>query len=141
MDQLTEFVSNNFVLFIALAVIIILLLRAEIKRATRGFREISPTEAVQQMNHENALLLDVREDSEMVSGSIAGSRHIAMSVLKQRINELSEFSERPVIAYCKTGLRSTQACELLRKANFNHVSSLKGGLEAWRNANLPLKKK
>jgi rhodanese-related sulfurtransferase len=141
MDRLFEFATNNVILFVALAVVLVLIVVNEIKRFTRGFREVSPTETVQLINHENALLLDVRESNELASGTIAGSRHIAMSALKQRMGELAEFVERPVVIVCKTGARSLQACETLRKANFTNVACLKGGIEAWRNASLPIKKK
>jgi len=141
MNRLLEFASNNIILFVALGVVLFLIILNEIKRFTRGFREINPTETVQLINHENALLLDVRESNELASGTIAGSRHLAMSVLKQRVDELKEFIERPIVVVCKTGARSIQACEILRKANFVNVACLKGGIEAWRNASLPIKKK
>ena len=141
MVSYSEFIANNFVLFAALAVIIALILRVELKRAMRGFKVVTSAEAVQLINKEDALVLDVREDNERMHGSIRGARHLALSVLKQRLEELKEFAEKPVIAYCKTGNRSIEACEILKKNNFSNVMSLKGGIEEWRTANLPVVKK
>lgn len=137
----TDFIAGNFVLFAALGIIIALILRMEIKHALRGFKSVTPAEAVRFINKEDALVLDIRESNELGQGSIRGARHLALSVLKQRLEELHEYIEKPVIAYCKAGNRSTQACEILKKNNFSNVMSLKGGLEAWKMDNLPVVKK
>ena len=141
MSPYSEFIANNIVLFAALGIILALILRLEIKRALRGFKVVTPAETVQLMNREDALLLDVREDNERVQGTIKGAKHLALSVLRQRVEELKEFTEKPVIAFCKTGNRSQEACEILKKNEFTNVMSLKGGLEAWRTVNLPVVKK
>ena len=141
MTPYSEFIANNFVLFAALGVIIALILRMELKRVLRGFKVVTSAEAVQLINKEDALMLDVREDSERVHGHIRGARHFALSVLKQRMEELKDFTEKPVITYCKTGNRSIEACEILKQNNFSNVMSLKGGIEGWRTASLPVVKK
>ena len=141
MTSFPEFVANNIVLFAALGIIIALILRMELKRALRGFKVISPAEAVQYINKQDAVVLDVREDNERMHGSIRGAKHLALSVLKQRLEEIKSYSKNPVIAYCKTGNRSIEACEILKKNNFANVMSLKGGIEGWRTANLPIVKK
>ncbi len=136
----SEFFTNNFILFVALGVILMLIVRMEIKRATRGFKDISPAEAVQLINKENAVIIDVRESNELAQGSIRGSKHLALSVLKQRVDELKAYADQPVITLCKSGNRSSSACEILKKHNFTNVMNLKGGLEGWKSANLPVVK-
>lgn len=136
----TEIFTNNIVLFAALGVILALILRMEIKRAIRGFKSITPAEAVQLINKEDAVLLDVRESNELAQGSIRGAKHLELSVLKQRVDELQTYIEQPIIAYCKAGNRSNEACEILKKNNFSNVMSLKGGIEGWKTANLPVTK-
>ena len=91
MDRYTEFIVNNPILFLMLAIIIGLIIWTELRRFTRGFKEISPIEAVQLVNHENALMLDIREDAELNQGKIAGSKHIPLSILKQRLKELEKY--------------------------------------------------
>lgn len=141
MSSFTEFASQNFILFAGLAIIVALIIRMEIKLAFRGFKAITPAEAVHLMNKEDAIVLDVREDNERISGHIQGAKHLALSVFKQRVDELQTHVEKPVIAYCKMGSRSSQACEILKKNNFKNVMSLKGGIEAWKTVNLPIVKK
>jgi rhodanese-related sulfurtransferase len=136
----SEFFTNNIILFVALGIIIALIIRMEIKRATRGFKDITPAEAVMLINKEDAIMLDVRESNELALGSIRDAKHLSLSVLKQRIEELKTHTEQPVITYCKAGTRSSAACEILKKNNFSNVMSLKGGIEGWKNANLPVVK-
>lgn len=141
MNQYVEFVSNNPILFVMLAVILGLIGWTEWRRFTRAYKEVSPTEAVQLINRDDALVLDVREDNELKSGRINDARHIPFSVLRQRVGELNRYRNRPVIISCGTGARSAQASDILRKNEFHKLYSLKGGIAAWQNANLPLVKK
>ncbi len=110
---------------------------------TGGFgtgREISTIDATQLMNRENALVLDVREDAEYAMMHIPNSRHIPLSVLESRVNELTKFKERPVILSCQTGNRSGKALQILEKNQFSKIYVLRGGIGAWEEASLPLER-
>ncbi len=137
MQQYIEFVGKNPMLFIILAVIVGMILWTELRRFTRGFKDLTPLQVVQMINHEDALLLDVREDAELNQGRITGARHIPLSVLKQRIEELNKFRDKPVITFCRSGNRSLQASSMLKKNQFEKVFHMKGGILAWENAQLP----
>jgi rhodanese-related sulfurtransferase len=141
MERYTEFVTNHPMLMLGLVAIVSMILWTELRRFTRGYREISPMEAVQLINHEDALVLDVREGAELGQGKIRGAKHIPMSVLGKRVEELNRYRDRPVITYCRSGARSAQASSLLKKHQFQRVFNLAGGLLAWENANLPKSKK
>lgn len=138
MDQIIEFVGNNALLFIFFAAVVALIAVTEFRHFTRGYRDISPAEAVQLMNREDAVLLDVQSDAEIGQGRIKGARHMPMDVLKQRLKEMEKYRGRAVITYDRNGLRSPQACTLLRRNSFEKVYCLKGGLQAWQDANLPV---
>jgi rhodanese-related sulfurtransferase len=137
MEQYIEFVGKNPLLFILLAVILGMILWTEMRRFTRGFKELTPVQVVQMMNHDDALLLDVREDAELNQGRISGAKHIPLSVLKQRIEELGKYRNKPIITFCRSGNRSLQASSMLKKHQFEHVFHMKGGLLAWEGAQLP----
>jgi rhodanese-related sulfurtransferase len=141
MDQYIEFVGNNPILFVLLAAILALIGWTETRRFTRSHKEVSPMEAVRLINREDALVLDVREDTELTMGKINGARHVPLSVLKQRVGELAKYRERAIVIACGTGMRSAQASNILRQNEFHKLYSLKGGVSAWRDANLPLGKK
>lgn len=137
MEQYIEFIGKNPILFIILAVIVGMIVWTELRRFTRGFKDLTPLQVVQMMNHDNALLLDVREDAELNQGRISGAKHIPLSVLKQRIEELRKYCDKPIIAFCRSGNRSVQACSMLKKHQFENVFHMKGGLLAWESAQLP----
>ncbi len=141
MERLIEFVGNHPVLFLALGVIIGMLAWSLVQESIQGIKAVGPVEAIQLINHEDALVLDLREDNEIHDGSILNSLHIPLGQLNDGLNRLGKYKERPIIASCRTGSRSGSACATLTKNGFAKVYNLKGGIVAWQNANLPLLKK
>jgi rhodanese-related sulfurtransferase len=141
MEQLLEFTSNHLFLVGTFIAILVFLVFGEFKRLTRCYKELSPNEAVMMMNHDEALLLDVREANEVAQGKIKGCKHIPLSSFKQRMNELEEDKGRKIIIYCRSGNRSGQASAMLCKQQYAEVYNLKGGVMAWQSDNLPLVKK
>ncbi|VAW68944.1 hypothetical protein MNBD_GAMMA09-1920 [hydrothermal vent metagenome] len=141
MAQLIEFAGNNLVLVAALVVIALLIIKTEIGLKLSNVLQRNVNDAVRLMNDEDVLLLDVREPNEYSSGHIRDAVHIPVSALNKRINELEKFKDREILAYCRSGSRSNQACRTLSKHGFEKVSNLAGGIMGWSSANLPLSKK
>ena len=77
------------------------------------------------------LLIDVREPSEQAAGIIEGARLVPLGRIAEVRPSLPR--DRPVIVYCRTGLRSARAASLLRDSGVD-ARSLTGGIEAWRAA-------
>ena len=106
----------------------------------RGIKDVDNPAALQLINHKNALVLDVREESEFKSGHIRGAKLIPLAKLKDRIGELERFREKPIVVVCRSGHRSTSACALLGKLEFGQAYNLSGGMMAWQKADLPVEK-
>jgi rhodanese-related sulfurtransferase len=106
----------------------------------RGIKEVDHIGAMQLMNHKNALVLDVREQSEYDTGHILSSKLIPLGKLHDRIGELEKYRERPIVVVCRSGQRSASACALLGKKGFSQALNLNGGVTAWQKASLPLEK-
>ena len=141
MQEFIEFAGRNTLLFVGLAAVIALIIMTELKRATKGYKEVLPSEAVRLINKEDALVLDVRETNELGQGSIIDSKHVALSVLPEKLANLSKNKDQPILVFCKMGNRSAQACKLLLKNSYTNVFGLKGGITAWVNDQLPTTKK
>lgn len=141
MEQLLTFISNHWDLFTALVIIIALLFGSTFINAIRGIDQVGPADATHLINHQDAIVLDVREDKEFTGGHIINSIHIPMGNVQSRISELEKHKSQPVIVSCRSGARSNSVCGMLKKNGFENVSNLKGGIMAWQNASLPLKKK
>src|SRR5258708_38774294 len=79
-------------------------------------------------------LLDVREPDEWRAGHIAGSQHIPLGQLRDRLGELPK--DGTILAVCRSGSRSDSAARGLRTLGYT-VENLEGGATAWRHAGLP----
>lgn len=139
--QLFEFLINHWELSLAFVGITILIIYNELRGRLGNTQQIGPHAATQLMNAADAILLDVREDSEYKQGHLANTQHIPLGQLAKRLGEVEKFRDRTLIAYCRTGNRSSSAAQLLSKHGFTSVYNLAGGIVAWQNANLPITKK
>lgn len=135
-----QFIINNM-LSISVALLSgTMLLWSIFGNRIRGIKEVDCVAALQLINHKNALVLDVREDSEYKLGHALNAKSIPLGKLKERIGELEKYKEQPVLVMCRNGSRSSSACVMLGKQDFAQVYNLAGGVMAWQKANLPLEK-
>ena len=141
MDQLITFTSNNTILVVAIVIVSLMLIHSLVGEKLRGYSSITPVQSTQMINHDDALILDVRESNEYSEGHIINSLHIPLSSLKTRMKDLEKHKSKKVIIACRSGHRSSQACANLKKEGFEQVFNLRGGVMAWESANLPLVKK
>ena len=133
------FVQNNIVLIMIVVVSGSFLLWELLSRGSG--KEVGTLIAVQLINYKNALVLDVREESEYDAGHIANSKHIPADKIKDRMQELEKFKDKPIVVIYKSGVRSGAASSTLHAHGFPHVHNLAGGIDTWTQANLPIVKK
>ena len=139
MEQLIEFSGNHLMLVIALFVISGALAWNLI--AGGGKNNIPPHEATNLINHESAVVVDVRPIADFNKGHIVNSINLPINGFKNQVKQLEKHKSKPVIISCRSGNQSQMACRELRKAGFEKVYNLRGGVFAWQSANLPLTKK
>jgi rhodanese-related sulfurtransferase len=137
MQRFFEFFSNHWDLFLVAAFLAGMLVWQLVRARFSGFKEVDPSEAVGLMNHQGAVVLDVREDSEWKDGHIVDAVHIPLGSLKSRIGELEPYRGKPVIVNCRSGHRSASGCSVLAKNGFDQLYNLRGGIGAWQGAGLP----
>ena len=85
---------------------------------------------------EPPIVLDVRSDAERRQSRIAGSLHIPLQHLPERIAEVPS-GPRQVVVYCASGYRSSIAASLLEQHGLPDVADLVGGINAWTASSLP----
>lgn len=135
-----EFFKDNILLIgLALGSGMMLLLPS-FKKGAGGVPNLSTAEAINLINRNHALVLDVRDDAEFASGHIVDAKHIPLAKLPERLNELNKYKDKPILVNCQRGMRSAKACDILRKAEFKQLNNLQGGLDAWLAAKLPIVK-
>jgi rhodanese-related sulfurtransferase len=136
-NQLIEFTSNHPLLVAAFAAILVMLVAGELRQRLSGVNEVGPGEATRMLNHDNAIIVDMREDKDYREGHIVNAVHTPASN-SDAVQKLEKFRERPVIVYCRSGHSSAGFCGKLRKQGFASVYNLAGGVLAWQKAGLPL---
>jgi rhodanese-related sulfurtransferase len=138
MDQLLSFMGQHPVLVAALGVVAVLLILNEMSGLVTGEKRLSPLEAVRLINDRQALVLDVRAPTDFKKGHILNALNVPQAKLSERLNELGKDTARPIVVYCALGGVAAQAAHSLKKAGYTEVYPLKGGLNGWLGANLPV---
>jgi rhodanese-related sulfurtransferase len=134
-----KFLLDNWYLILAALVSGGLLLWPTIQRSARG-GALSTAQAVQLINREKAVLIDVCEPAEYAAGHAPGARNVPLASLESS-KDLPSNKALPLIVMCASGTRATRAVGKLHKLGFANAHALDGGLAAWRAANLPVEKK
>ena len=140
MDQLIVFFQANLLLSLALLGLTVALVFTEVARLFRGFMGVSPSQLTSLINHEDALVLDIRGQADFEKGHIIGSRHLLPSQVDPESKLLAKARENPVVVVCAAGMTASGVASRLVKAGFKRVSVLDGGIGAWQQAGLPLAK-
>ena len=141
MDQMVEFVTNHLILSGLFAVLLVALIYTTVASQLSSLKELSTHEATLLMNKEDAYILDIRPVTEFKKGHILGSKQIkAELVTKGDFSALEKIKDKPIIVVCAMGMTSKRTASQMLKAGFENVVTLKGGINAWQGANLPITK-
>lgn len=101
---------------------------------------LTPAAAVQRMNREKAVVIDVCEADEFSRGHVGGAKNLPLNQLEDKLPGLVKNKALPLILVCQSGARSGRAVAIAKKLGYEQADSLAGGLAAWRAANLPVEK-
>ncbi|MEW4282316.1 rhodanese-like domain-containing protein [Priestia koreensis] len=74
--------------------------------------------------------LDVRTPGEFKGRSISGFKNISLQTLSGKLSQIPKNKE--IVVICQSGGRSAMACRMLKKAGYDRVTNVKGGMSAWR---------
>jgi rhodanese-related sulfurtransferase len=133
-----NFVLDNwYLIFLALASGVMLLLPA-LKGAGAG--TLGTAQAVQLINREKAVVIDVCEPEEFAAGHVGGAKNIPLGQLQERLPQVAKNKAVPVILVCDKGARAVRAEAQAKKLGFEKAQALAGGMKAWRDAGLPVEK-
>lgn len=138
MAQLEQFIVHHWLLCLALLVVLLLIFLNELWEQKKRAKELSPQAAINFINHENALVIDLRDANAYRSGHIIN----AIRATSEDFNEhrLDKYKSKPLILICAKGLQSAALAGKLRAQGFAQPMVLAGGIAAWQMADLPLVK-
>ena len=105
-----------------------------------GAGEVSAAQAVQRINRDKAVVIDVCQPEEYAVGHVGGARSIPMSELEAKLPGAVKNKATPLVMVCASGARARRAVAVARKLGFEQADVLVGGMKSWRDANLPVEK-
>lgn len=101
-----------------------------------SLKHLTPDDIFPLLHHSDILLIDIRNDHELVSGVLPGAIHVPLQLLATALDQLPQ--DKAIIFYCRSGVRSISAGEYALSQGRENVSHLAGGILAWANAGKPL---
>lgn len=137
MDQFLEFSNNHKLLVFALLISFFVLIFSELRRKASGLINIEATDAVRLIN-KDAAVLDLRSADAFARGHIVNARNIPFDEFEGKKEQLGQWKGKTIVAVCEAGVTSNRAVDALRKAGFENVFGLKGGMSGWSQAGLPV---
>jgi rhodanese-related sulfurtransferase len=140
LPELIAFASRHPYLSLGLAGLTVAIVFNEVSGLFRGYKGLQPAGLTALVNRDNALVVDLRASADFEKGHIPGAKNVQMSQFDPENKQLAAARALPVVLVCKAGQASGDAAKRLRKAGFEHVYVLDGGIGAWQQAGLPLAK-
>jgi len=96
--------------------------------------------AVQLINRERAVVVDVREPEEFAAGHVTGAKNVPLNQLEQKLPAAVKNKSLPLLLICATGARAQRAVATAKKLGYEQAQAVSGGLKSWKEANLPVEK-
>ncbi|MAJ76137.1 MAG: sulfurtransferase [Candidatus Thioglobus sp. TMED218] len=136
--EFIQFLQGELLLTGTLFALIILLIVNLYSEKYRKYQVVDTNGAVSLMDDDELLIIDVREEKERKAGFLSNDLNIPMGQVKAKMDTLDK--SKNILVYCKSGTRSDRIADILSKNDFQKVSSLKGGFNAWLKADLPIQR-
>lgn len=137
MDRILEFTSNNTMLALMLMISFFVLVFSELRRKAGALVTVDPIAAVQLINNDG-VVLDLRNKEAFSRGHIVNAKNIPFDELDAHKSRIDQFKNKPIVAVCDAGTTSARAAATLRNSGFESIYGLKGGMNAWTQAGLPV---
>jgi rhodanese-related sulfurtransferase len=96
--------------------------------------------AVQLINRERAVVVDVREPEEFAAGHVTGAKNVPLNQLEEKLAAAVKNKTVPLLLVCATGARAQRAVATAKKLGYEQAQAVAGGLKSWKEANLPVEK-
>lgn len=137
MESFIVFLGQQWLLVGALLSCVLLLVFHDSRRSGAA---VSPQAAVNLINQQDAVVVDLRDAKEFKAGHIVDAINIPFSSIDSRIGELESHKEKALILVCKMGQHSSAVGKKLAGKGFTGVRRLSGGMIEWQGQQLPLVK-
>jgi rhodanese-related sulfurtransferase len=141
MDQLITFAMSQPLLSAAWLVIVLMIIVITIKIQMSPIKQLSTQQMTFLINRESGVVVDSRIEKDFKAGHIVDAVHLGNEkVSKNDFTSLEKHKDNPIIVVCSAGMSANKVASQLAKSGFTRVNLLKGGMNAWSSAGLPVTK-
>lgn len=139
LHELMQFALAHWLLVSAFVVALILLFIEEGKSQGGGAGQLSATGLTHLINHQNPVIIDMRDQRAYQDGHIINAKNISATELED-VSKLESYKAQPIVLVDASGAKVGPIAQRLKKAQFEQVHTLKGGMAAWKSADMPVVK-
>ncbi|OCL19745.1 rhodanese-like domain-containing protein [Gilliamella sp. wkB171] len=140
--EIIPFVKNHLLLSLGWIVLFIAIIVLTIKSKLSKVKIINNAQAINMINKQNAVIVDIRSADSFKKGHVTESHNVLpIDIKNASAKTIDKFKEDLIILIDENGLSSTNIGEILVKQGFLHVYALKDGIAGWNGENLPLVRK
>ena len=133
-----KFIVDNWYLILLVLASGAMLLVPMLKAGATG--GLSAAMAVQLINREKAVVIDVCGVAEYTAGHVVGAKNVPLDELETRLPAVVKNKALPLIMVCASGGRAQRAAGMAQKLGYANAQVLNGGLKAWAAAGMPVEK-
>ena len=105
-----------------------------------GAGSLTAQGAVQLINRERAVVVDVREPEEFAAGHVTNSKNVPLNLMEEKLTAAVKNKTVPLLLISGTGARANRAVATAKKLGYEQAQAIAGGLKGWKDANLPVEK-
>lgn len=134
MQLFLEFAAQQWILIAALTAAVGMLFAHEARKAGPA---LSPQQAINMVNAQGGIFIDLRDAAAFKKGHIVDSIHIPAAKVGARKSELEPYRDKPVVLVCNMGQQAGTTAKELRAAGYDKVYKMAGGMMEWSNLQLP----
>lgn len=137
MGNFADFLINHWVLWLLFFILLAAIVSTSLAGNLSGATTVTTGQAVQIVNQQKGVFIDVRENADFVKGHIADSVNLPASSLAEKLSELKN-KKQPIIIVSSNGQGTIPIAKKLQENGFVDIYLLKGGLQTWNQDRLPL---
>lgn len=139
--QLLQFIQNHWALCSAFGAVLVVLIFEELKNKIGGISKITALDATLLLNHEKTVAIDLRNQKIFANGHILNSINIDRADFDANMKKIESYKNHTVVLVDDNDIKAASVGNNLQKHGFTKVHVLAGGLQTWKDANLPIVRK
>lgn len=140
MQDYIEFINLHPIksaLFVALLVAVITF---ELRRSKKGAQSVGSARAVQIINEDGTIVIDIRSAADFKQGHIVGAKNLSVPDIPNQAEKLCKNKDAAILICCKSGMQSGAAANQFKLLGYTNIYTLSGGIQAWQSEHLPLER-